>query len=322
MSFFHLERRTFKKKRLFKSLLVLLKFPNYTGGVTLFTYMMIYTFIFVFIISPAWSVITAWINQLSVSDRISSKKYQLILVGAVSIFASGCELQQSEKNTDNITKEGKTAYNATVTRVVDGDTLEVNYKGQSESVRLLLIDTPETVHPQKPKEPFGPEASQYVKDKLVGEKVRIEVGIEERDNYGRLLAYVFIEDETIQEMLLRNGLAATAYLYNDLRMLEDFHAAQQTAIDAEIGVWSIPGYAHVDHNHGFHYQKVTKDKPAGPLKEQDETEVLYDPEGPDRDCSDFPTQKKAQSFMEAAGSGDPHRLDGSDNDGLACENLP
>ncbi|WP_281277117.1 hypothetical protein [Oceanobacillus piezotolerans] len=50
----------------------------------------------------------------------------------------------------------------------------------------------------------------------------------------------------MQEKLLREGLAKTAYLYNDLTMLDAFHDAQQTAIDAGKELWSIPGYAHVD----------------------------------------------------------------------------
>ncbi|RLL47104.1 hypothetical protein D8M04_07930 [Oceanobacillus piezotolerans] len=55
-----------------------------------------------------------------------------------------------------------------------------------------------------------------------------------------------MDGETIQEKLLREGLAKTAYLYNDLTMLDAFHDAQQTAIDAGKELWSIPGYAHVD----------------------------------------------------------------------------
>lgn len=229
------------------------------------------------------------------------------------------------------------APNATVTRVVDGDTLEVSMDGRTETVRLLLIDTPETVHPQKPVEPFGPEASQYVKDTLTGQQVHIKTGNEARDKYDRLLAYVYIGNETIQEKLLRNGLAATAYLYNDLTMLDRFHQVQQTAIDAKKGVWSIPGYAHVDHDHGFHSEEQAPEPeaapapatpaapaPAAPAAPAPNAGLQYDPNGPDRDCGDFSSQAAAQAFMEASGSslaGDPHRLDGNDNDGLACESL-
>ena len=145
---------------------------------------------------------------------------------------------------------------AKVTRVVDGDTIEVLMNGKIEDIRMLLLDTPETKHPSKPVEPFGPEASKFAKETLEGKTVGIEVGLEERDNYGRVLAYVWIGSKTYQEMVLEKGLGVTAYLYNDLRMLEQFHKAQNIARNKKIGVWSIPGYAHVDHNHGYHYEET------------------------------------------------------------------
>jgi micrococcal nuclease len=152
---------------------------------------------------------------------------------------------------------------ASVTRIVDGDTIEVSLNGKVEEIRMLLIDTPETKHPSKPVEKFGPEASSYAKQVLEGKQVGIQIGTEERDKYGRLLAYVWVGNKTYQEMVLEKGLAATAYLYNDLTMLEEFHKAQDIARNKKIGVWSIPGYAHVDHDHGFHYEKeVAATKPA------------------------------------------------------------
>jgi micrococcal nuclease len=221
---------------------------------------------------------------------------------------------------------------ASVTRVVDGDTIEISMNGKTEDVRLLLVDTPETVHPSEPVQPFGPEASQFVKDTLEGREVGIKVGIEERDKYNRLLAYVFIDGETIQEKLLRRGLARTAYLYNDLTMLDQFHEVQKVAVNQGIGVWSIDGYAHVDHNHGYHYEEKPEPEPKPePMPEpepepqpepEQNTNLKYDPNGPDRDCGDFDTHAEAQAFMEASGPSDPHRLDGNDNDGLACESLP
>ncbi|MDM5335845.1 thermonuclease family protein [Fictibacillus enclensis] len=154
---------------------------------------------------------------------------------------------------------------AKVVRVIDGDTIEVLLNGKQEEIRMLLIDTPETKHPQKPVEKFGPEASQFATKTLKNKKVGIQVGKERTDKYGRILAYVWVGNKTYQEMVLEKGLAATAYLYNDLTMLDTFHKAQDKARNAKIGVWSIPGYAHVDHDHGFHYKEekkaVAKPKP-------------------------------------------------------------
>ncbi|WP_173915920.1 thermonuclease family protein [Halobacillus sp. Marseille-Q1614] len=236
--------------------------------------------------------------------------------------------EAKEKAEAEAAEKKKNETNATVTRVIDGDTIEVNMDGKTEDVRLLLIDTPETVHPSEPVQPYGPEASQFVKDTLSGEEVRVKVGSEERDNYGRLLAYVYIDGETIQEKLLEKGLARTAYLYNDLTMLDEFHAAQQKAIDSGNGVWSIEGYAHKDHDHGYHFEEESEPAPEpepSPQPEPSEPSnngLLYDPFGPDRDCGDFPDHASAQAFFEAAGgpANDPHDLN-RDTDGIACDSL-
>lgn len=66
----------------------------------------------------------------------------------------------------------------------------MNLNGKTEKIRILLIDTPETVHPNKPVEPWGPVASQFTKDALTGKTVELEFDVQERDQYGRLLAYV------------------------------------------------------------------------------------------------------------------------------------
>lgn len=152
---------------------------------------------------------------------------------------------------------------AKVVRVIDGDTIEVLMDGKQEQIRMLLIDTPETKHPQKPVEKFGPEASQFATETLKNKEVGVQVGKERTDKYGRILAYIWVGDTTYQEMVLKKGLAATAYLYNDLTMLDQFHKAQDIARDKKIGVWSIPGYAHVDQEHGFNSpEKEEKSEPA------------------------------------------------------------
>jgi micrococcal nuclease len=88
-----------------------------------------------------------------------------------------------------IATDGSTT--ATVTKVVDGDTIDVSYDGATHRVRLLNVDTPETVDPQKPVECLGPEASDYLKRRIpAGTEVRLERDVEERDGYGRELAAV------------------------------------------------------------------------------------------------------------------------------------
>jgi micrococcal nuclease len=86
----------------------------------------------------------------------------------------------------------------TVVRVVDGDTVVVRVGGADETVRLIGIDTPETKHPTKPVQCFGPEASAFTDQLLpAGTRVRLERDVEARDRFGRLLAYVYRSDDGI-----------------------------------------------------------------------------------------------------------------------------
>jgi micrococcal nuclease len=97
---------------------------------------------------------------------------------------------------------------ATVVHVVDGDTMVVAFRGgRTATVRVLGVDTPETVDPRKPVQCFGPEASAYAKAHLTGASVRLEFDVERHDRYGRLLAYVLVGGDRYEDDLLRRGLA-------------------------------------------------------------------------------------------------------------------
>ncbi|RKU20992.1 nuclease [Candidatus Poribacteria bacterium] len=78
-----------------------------------------------------------------------------------------------------------------VLRVVDGDTVEIDYQGKKMDVRLIGVDTPETVHPSKPVESYGKEASAFLKNLLLGESVYLRFDRDKTDKYGRLLAYLY-----------------------------------------------------------------------------------------------------------------------------------
>ncbi len=123
-----------------------------------------------------------------------------------------------------------------VERVVDGDTFVLT---GGERVRLIGIDTPETVHPNKPVEPFGPEASGFSKNMLEGKDVRLEFDVQERDKYGRLLAYVFLEDDTfVNAELLRLGFAVVLTIPPNVKHAEQFLELQREAREHERGLWS------------------------------------------------------------------------------------
>lgn len=135
---------------------------------------------------------------------------------------------------------------ATVVRVVDGDTVNVKLEnGNEETVRLLLVDTPETVHPNKPVQPFGPEASAFAKEMMPpGTKVKLELDVSERDKYGRILAYLWVDDKMFNELLLEKGFARVAYVYApNTKYVDQFYEIQKKAQMEEVGIWSIENYA-------------------------------------------------------------------------------
>lgn len=129
--------------------------------------------------------------------------------------------------------------------VIDGDTIRVKYNGSSEKVRLLLVDTPETNHETLGEQPYGPEAKQFVKQLLDGQQtVYLEFDVSYRDKYKRLLAYVYTEEGiSVQEQLLKNGLARVAYIYDpNTKHVDWFKSIQKTAQKSATGIWSVEDY--------------------------------------------------------------------------------
>jgi micrococcal nuclease len=128
-----------------------------------------------------------------------------------------------------------------VTKVIDGDTVEVVIGEQTEKLRLIGIDTPEVDARLNPVECYGKEASEATKELLLGKEVRLEQDDTQdiRDRYNRLLVYVFLPDGTnINEKLIKDGFARE-YTYNKpYRYQADFRAAEAAAREAEIGLWS------------------------------------------------------------------------------------
>jgi micrococcal nuclease len=96
----------------------------------------------------------------------------------------------------------KDAVPVRVQRVTDGDTFVATVKGRRERIRIIGVDTPESVDPRRPDEPFGEEASNFAKHHLDGATVRLAGDAEPRDRYGRMLAYVWLEDGTFWNALL------------------------------------------------------------------------------------------------------------------------
>ena len=129
----------------------------------------------------------------------------------------------------------------TFSKCVDGDTFKVILNEEEYTVRMLAVDTPETVHPTKGVEYYGKEASNYTCDKLTNAK-RIELEYDEnsdkKDKYDRLLAWVFVDDELLQELLVENGYAKVAYLYDDYKYTNLLEEKQELASAKNIGIWN------------------------------------------------------------------------------------
>ena len=130
---------------------------------------------------------------------------------------------------------------AVVKRVVDGDTIVVHMGGRDERVRLIGIDTPETVDPRKPVQCFGKEASAHTHELLPpGTIVRLERDVEPRDKYDRLLAYVYrLSDGLFVNLALaRDGYAQQLTIPPNVAYTDQFRAAVREARDAGRGLWS------------------------------------------------------------------------------------
>ncbi|MBM7683086.1 micrococcal nuclease [Pullulanibacillus pueri] len=212
---------------------------------------------------PSLSLPYKVFHKFVFSDVIRKKRqsfYRYFSFLVLLLFLVGCSAATtntlSQKNTPS--SDDKTIQTATssppsdlvsaiVSKNVDGDTIHVTLNGKDETIRMLLIDTPEDVDPQAPVEPYGYDAANYAKKKLpVGKKIYLEIGKKgsERDKYNRLLAYVYITPKDMyNEDVVRKGLARVAYIYppntDHLSLLKK---DQTYAKEHQLGIWSLSGY--------------------------------------------------------------------------------
>ena len=128
---------------------------------------------------------------------------------------------------------------------VDGDTIRVKISNPPaglksiETIRLLGVDTPETVHPQKEAERFGEEASNFTKEQLLGKTVLLAFDWDLRDRYGRLLAYVYTLDHRCHNAeLIRLGYGH-AYTKYPFQFMEEFRGYEKEARESRRGLWGL-----------------------------------------------------------------------------------
>lgn len=222
---------------------------------------------------------------------------------------------QQKEDVQETANEKQTKIFYPVVKVIDGDTFSVEIDGVIETIRLIGLDTPETVHPSKPVECFGQEASNKAKQILSGQRVELEQDPTqgELDKYGRLLAYAYLEDGTFfNKMMIEDGYGFEYTYVIPYKYQTEFQSAESQARTLKKGLWA-DGVCDVAETTTTTETQTNQTPPPA------DYECSYNA----YNCSDFYTHAEAQVIYEACGgvNNDIHRLD-RDKDGLACESLP
>jgi micrococcal nuclease len=128
-----------------------------------------------------------------------------------------------------------------ITKITDGDTIHIMMNGQDETVRLIGINTPETVDPRRPVECFGKEASTRMQEITKGKIVRLEYDETQytRDTYGRLLAYIYLEDgQMLNRKMIAEGYAYEYTYMTPYKYQKEFRQLQSFAQSSKRGLWA------------------------------------------------------------------------------------
>lgn len=174
-----------------------------------------------------------------------SKKNKYLLLGALVVLFSyittysqkSSFLPQSKISQVQNQTSSPSASLVMVTRVIDGDTIVVE---GDRHVRLIGMDTPELTGSAAAK-CFGTEAKAYMEKLLVGQSVRMEKDVSEVDKYGRLLRYIYLGDEMIDNKLVREGFARVATYPPDVKYQQMFLDSEEYAREKGLGLWGKCG---------------------------------------------------------------------------------
>ncbi len=277
-------------------------------------------------------------------------------------IAAIADSEETATTTEEETLEGAPAPELhSVVKVVDGDTIAIDMNGKKETVRLIGIDTPETVDTRVEVQCFGKESSEKLKSLLDGKKVRIEIdaGEGERDKYKRLLAYIFREDGLfVNKQMIEEGYAYEYTYDTDYKYQKEFKAAEARAKSGEKGLWKpnacptpavkgnattapkvekkevpaalIPAPASTSTASSTPVAAQTTEPPPPQQKQSEPTEEpepaaegTYTCSSNKYNCTHFKTHAEAQAVFDQCGGAenDVHKLD-NNKDGEACESLP
>ena len=182
-------------------------------------------------------------NTCQTSRRVRVQRSVRTCAGwHAALLIAGCGVNSPDVSTPPPDSPIEHVGTAVVEEVVDGDTIRLRIDGSTETVRLIAIDTPETKHPTKRVECFGPEASAFLSGLLtVNATVRIERDVEARDAYGRLLLYVFLRTDSgeimVNRELVSRGFARPLSIEPNTRYQRQIVAASFDAQQHSRGLW-------------------------------------------------------------------------------------
>ncbi|MDP3988153.1 MAG: thermonuclease family protein [Candidatus Levybacteria bacterium] len=228
--------------------------------------------------------------------------------------ALGSKIVVTEKPTKTVGEIGEVK----VVKVIDGDTNNVQLACKKETVRLIGIDSPETVNPRKPVQCFGKQASDKAKEVLSGKTITLESDPTqgERDKYKRLLRYVFLQDGTnFNQLMIAEGFAHEYTYRTSYKYQKEFKGTQKKAQESKKGLWA--DNACVNSSTSTLIQTPTK-----PLQVQSKpTETLVDNKQFSCDCAKACTQISSceEAYFQLNNCGCTKR--DADGDGIPCESL-
>lgn len=185
------------------------------------------------------------------NNKFKKAALALIIIVAAFLGLKHQQLSQIINIFDGLTNNSTAAKSdVTFAKHVDGDTSKFRIfnskNGKVTTVRYLLIDTPETVKPNTPVQPYGKEASNFTKNALIhAHKIQLDFDKtgNKGDKYNRTLAYVYVDGKDLNEELVKKGLARVAYVYKpNTKNLDKYLKAQEYAKSHNLGIWSKKGY--------------------------------------------------------------------------------